>query len=1001
MEAPKGEPGALLVAKYRLEHVLGQGGMGVVWAAARLDGGEQVAIKLLKAGLNDPDARRRLIREAGAARRVSHSNIVKIIDVLELEDGDPAIVMERLDGETLEDRLRRERRIGLRELANLLVPVISAIGTAHAAGVVHRDLKPANIFLFRNGAGETSPKVLDFGIAMQVTLDSETMHSTGITTAAVLGTPTYMAPEQVFGEHLDHRADVWALGIMLYRCLSGVLPTIAGNVGQVFKNVLGREFEPLEELVADVPKDVAQLVARMLVRDRDRRQADLREVLSVIGRHATVTAPGFDQPPALRATAPLAPRPEARPRIVGTYRPRPTVLVVGGVAMASAVLWFTSLRPGGSERARSPLADPAATLACPILHVSGVNEPAGWLGAAAAATACERARVLLGGRPERTFVPAELLGLERQPVDRFVDDPFGRPNARERTHAEAKSRAAAYFDGSVIARGTEISVVLELHRSDGTELARGKGSARGLYAAVRAAMDPLVGPALLPAAAVLDPSIAAWSGARQVEPALALVDLTFAIAHNAGDLAAECERFERTSSASLGSLGRFGLWQCAYSLGRPASEVILERNDTSPAAVATWIRLHHLLTHQDDPKDADFLHQLWESDSTSWGKSLAAVTESCIVQSTDPKRAQDMALAAVQAEPKNFDGQSCNPWGQLLTLYDGTNSARSAARAMQAWMPWSDISWFAGSRAAENADEALIALHRAYLLAPFNTQIAAALADKLLTIGDRGAARAVARTVREGGFPVHALESELLLLRVDASEARFSAALRKAQSLWKVEQADVGWVRTQRFEVGWRALELARILGRTHEVADQLVTQFIDAEPPVLDGAAFLVPRRIPAICAAASDDVRSRCFGRVKALRRRLSGGITPETDELLHGAELYAAGKLDEAATAWRPLLRGSDVLGATMPDAMVEVFDHSGDAVLVRRIDEAEMARANEFNGATLAHVRASRRALDAGDTARARVLARQVVDAWSVADDDVPVLRKLREALGPAR
>jgi eukaryotic-like serine/threonine-protein kinase len=139
--------------------------------------------------------------------------------------------MERLIGESLASKLERELVIELRDLATLMAPVVSAVGTAHAVGVVRRDLKPENIFLARAPAapadsGAVTPKVLDFGIARVTTLDDDAMRSTGVTTGVVVGTPAYMAPEQVFAESdIDQRVDIWALGLILYRGLSGVLPT--------------------------------------------------------------------------------------------------------------------------------------------------------------------------------------------------------------------------------------------------------------------------------------------------------------------------------------------------------------------------------------------------------------------------------------------------------------------------------------------------------------------------------------------------------------------------------------------------------------------------------------------------------------------------------------------------------------------------------------------------------------------------------------------------------
>ena len=227
MRASDWVPGAVIAARYRLVRRVGEGGMGVIWAADDLIAGRRTALKRIKDTVDDPAARRRFLHEARAASVVRHPNVVEVLDVLELEDGPPAIAMELLDGESLRDVLVRDRTLSVPALADILVPVISAVGAAHALGVVHRDLKPENIFLARGAGGERVVKVLDFGIAKLTALDGDAMRSAGLTMTAVLGTPAYMAPEQVFGERdIDHRADIWAT-----TCLS-TWPTFSPSVGR-------------------------------------------------------------------------------------------------------------------------------------------------------------------------------------------------------------------------------------------------------------------------------------------------------------------------------------------------------------------------------------------------------------------------------------------------------------------------------------------------------------------------------------------------------------------------------------------------------------------------------------------------------------------------------------------------------------------------------------------------------------------------------------------------
>jgi serine/threonine-protein kinase len=300
--------GDILAGRYRLEHLLGEGGMGVVWAAIHTVTGRPVALKLMTADATTPEARRRFLREARAAAAVRHPNIIEIYDFFDLENGSPVMVMELLAGESLANRLEREVQIPLEEAASILLQVAAAVGSAHAVGIVHRDLKPENIFLA--GGSIECVKVLDFGIAKLIPSEGAAARSTNLTeSGTLLGTPCYMAPEQVFGERdIDHRADIWALGIILYECLSGVLPTRADNVGQIFRIIATGTIPPLADRIADIPPEVAGLVDRMLSRERDTRPPDLREVADVLARHVGPSGPSFGLLP---APAMVSPEPAA------------------------------------------------------------------------------------------------------------------------------------------------------------------------------------------------------------------------------------------------------------------------------------------------------------------------------------------------------------------------------------------------------------------------------------------------------------------------------------------------------------------------------------------------------------------------------------------------------------------------------------------------------------------------------------------------------------------
>jgi serine/threonine-protein kinase len=194
--------------------------------------------------------------------------------------------MELLRGETLADHLARQPVMALPELARVLVDVCSAVACAHSLGIVHRDLKPENIFLVSSPEGRTV-KVLDFGLAKLTALDGDAARTAGGTTAAgvLLGTLLYMAPEQLRGEKgIDRRADIWALGTIMYEALSGDTP--ARTIAELYKVVLLGAMVPLRERAPHLPPPILELAGRMLSQDREQRPNDMAEVLDVLSLYA-------------------------------------------------------------------------------------------------------------------------------------------------------------------------------------------------------------------------------------------------------------------------------------------------------------------------------------------------------------------------------------------------------------------------------------------------------------------------------------------------------------------------------------------------------------------------------------------------------------------------------------------------------------------------------------------------------------------------------------------
>jgi serine/threonine-protein kinase len=267
---PALRPGVVVEGRYRLDHRLGEGGVGVVWAATHLTMARPVALKFLKS--KEPELTKRFEREARVTAAIAHPCIVQVHDVFTMADGTSVMVIDLLNGESLGTRIGRGA-LPIEEARQVLLPVVSAVATAHAAGVVHRDLKPENVFLATTGV-----KVLDFGLA-KLMADGTLSASTRLTRSGfVMGTPYYMAPEQVFADReVDHRVDVWALGVILYECLSGSRPINGKSLGAIFRAITSGNVRPLTEVAPHVPRELGALALRMMSLDKASRP-DLRQV---------------------------------------------------------------------------------------------------------------------------------------------------------------------------------------------------------------------------------------------------------------------------------------------------------------------------------------------------------------------------------------------------------------------------------------------------------------------------------------------------------------------------------------------------------------------------------------------------------------------------------------------------------------------------------------------------------------------------------------------------
>jgi len=243
--------GAVLAGRYRLDSVVGSGGMGAVWAATHLGVGQQVAIKLVYSNFaRSPDALQRFDREAKAAAQIKSRHVPQVYDNGVLEDGTPFLAMELLHGETLFRRIHKQGPIPLAETISILDQCCKALGRAHALGIIHRDIKPDNIFLAQENDSEGYVvKVLDFGIAKFTQLgDGE--HST-TRTGSLLGTPQYMSPEQARAvKNIDSRTDLYSLGVVAYTMLTGNLAFSGESLGDLLLQICA---QPLPSLIGAAP----------------------------------------------------------------------------------------------------------------------------------------------------------------------------------------------------------------------------------------------------------------------------------------------------------------------------------------------------------------------------------------------------------------------------------------------------------------------------------------------------------------------------------------------------------------------------------------------------------------------------------------------------------------------------------------------------------------------------------------------------------------------------
>jgi serine/threonine-protein kinase len=345
-------PGDLIQSRYRLVRPLGSGASGAVWHARNELIDRDVALKIMRPDVaEDAVALQRFFNEAKASGRVRSPSIVEILDLGQAEDGSPFLVFELLEGEGLDEKLRREGTIAPEPLLEMFVGVAKALELAHANGIIHRDLKPANIFIGKNPQGQPVAKILDFGISKVF----DTGHNFTLTrTGTVVGSPAYMSPEQAGGrEDIDGRADIWSLGIVMYEALTGTLPHQAANYNALMVRILTQDSDPVMTRKTDLPPSVCAIVDACLKRERDERTSNsgllskqmdgaMREMKAVrfrsLGRRTTDRGIGETQRRASDLAPPVEAEATTRGKSTGTLSLRSVVLIAAAAGVALGVV---------------------------------------------------------------------------------------------------------------------------------------------------------------------------------------------------------------------------------------------------------------------------------------------------------------------------------------------------------------------------------------------------------------------------------------------------------------------------------------------------------------------------------------------------------------------------------------------------------------------------------------------------------------------------------------
>ncbi len=361
--------GSIVAERYHILKKLGEGGMGTVYLAEQVKMGRKAALKVMNPGMNsDPDAIARFNREAANASRLNHPNVCGIYDFGETPEGLIYLAMEFIEGESLTSLIEKNGYLAAPRAASIIHQAADALAVAHDYGIVHRDLKPDNIMIAKGRDGSDMVKVVDFGIAKASSSDAQKVTKTGL----VVGTPEYMSPEQLAGDKLDGRSDIYSLGLVAFNCLTGLLPFPSNSAQEAMIMRLTDQPKTLAEIKPDIewPPELQAVMDKVLARDADERYQKSAEfgrdiakavenmpaaVAAAAGTMVMGAPAGGDLPKTRMAakgsaTAKIeAPAPVAAPTAAVPAKKSPAMMIGAAVVVIAALgAGFVMMKPSSS-----------------------------------------------------------------------------------------------------------------------------------------------------------------------------------------------------------------------------------------------------------------------------------------------------------------------------------------------------------------------------------------------------------------------------------------------------------------------------------------------------------------------------------------------------------------------------------------------------------------------------------------------------------------------------